>query len=104
MIEHINEVIVPYVDQKRDDLDLSGNYLAVAIFDHFKGQLTERGNYTSIGREQRTLSAYSSCVYCGTSTHGYIRQQSGKVFYPQQVFRMVCSVMEMEQHHEEIIL
>ena len=39
MIEYIYKVIVAYVDRKRDDL---GNYLAVAIFDHFKGQLTER--------------------------------------------------------------
>ena len=37
MLEYINEVIVPYVDWKREDLDLSCNYPAVAIFDHFKG-------------------------------------------------------------------
>ena len=42
MVEYINEVIVPYVDRKRDDLDLSCDYPAVAIFDHFKSQLTER--------------------------------------------------------------
>ena len=67
MIEYINEVIVPFVDQKRDDLDLSGNYPAVAIFDHFKGQLTEVSE-----KNKHTLSAYSSCIYWGTSTHGYI--------------------------------
>ena len=49
------------MDQKRDDLDLSCNYLAViAIFDHFKDQLTEMGNYASVKREKQSLSAYSS--------------------------------------------
>ena len=42
MVDYINEVIVPYVDRKRDDLNLSCDYPAVAIFDHFKGQLTVR--------------------------------------------------------------
>ena len=40
MVEHINEVIVPYVDRKLDDLDLSCYHPAVAIFDYFKDQLT----------------------------------------------------------------
>ena len=42
MVEYINEVIVSYVDRKRDDLDLSCDYPAVAIFDHYKGQLIVR--------------------------------------------------------------
>ena len=42
VVDYINAVIVPYVDWKRDDLDLSCDYPAVAIFDHFKGQLTVR--------------------------------------------------------------
>jgi len=42
MVEYIDKIIVPYVDRKRVDLDLSDDYPAVAIFDNFKGQLTER--------------------------------------------------------------
>ena len=72
MVEHNNEVIVPYVDWKRDDLDLSCDNPAVAIFGYFKGQLTVRGNYTSVGREQHSLSAYSTCFNWRTPTHGYI--------------------------------
>ena len=42
MVEYIDKIIVPYVDRKRVDLDQSDDYPAVAIFDNFKGQLTER--------------------------------------------------------------
>ena len=36
-ITMINEVIVPCVDWKRDNLGLGCDYPAVAAFDHFKG-------------------------------------------------------------------
>ena len=42
MVEYIDKIIVPYVDRKRVDLDLSDDYPAVAMFDNFNGQLTER--------------------------------------------------------------
>ena len=32
---------MPFVEQ-RDDLELNSNHAVVAIFDHFKGQLTEK--------------------------------------------------------------
>ena len=70
MIEYINEVIVPYVDGKREDLDLSDDYPAVAIFYHFKGQLTER---VTQALEENNIHSVS-CVYRGTSAHGYICQ------------------------------
>lgn len=38
---YINEVIVPYVVHKRQELKLSSNQPALAIFDVFKGQMTE---------------------------------------------------------------
>ena len=64
MIEYINEVIVPYVDRKRDDLDLSGNYPAVAIFDHFiKGQLTER--ITQVLEENNIQSVLIPAAFTG---------------------------------------
>ena len=63
MIEYINEVIIPYVDWKRDNLDLSGNYPAVAIFDHFKGQLTER--VTQVSEENNIHSVLIPAAFTG---------------------------------------
>ena len=42
MIEYITDVVVPFVEQKRDDLELNSDHAAVAIFNHFKGQLTKK--------------------------------------------------------------
>ena len=63
MVEYINEVIVPYVDQKRGDLDLSCDYPAVAIFDHFKGQLTER--VTQVLEENNIHSVLIPAAFTG---------------------------------------
>ena len=41
MLEYIRDVIVPFVDSTRQRLELPENQPALAIFDHFKGQLTE---------------------------------------------------------------
>ena len=41
MLQYIKEVIVPFVDRKREDLNLDADYPALAIFDHYKGQLTD---------------------------------------------------------------
>ena len=41
MLQYIREVIVPFVDRKREDLSLGDDYPALAVFDHFKGQLTD---------------------------------------------------------------
>ena len=38
---YVAEIIVPFVNRKREDLDLNNDYPALAIFDHFKGQLTD---------------------------------------------------------------
>lgn len=40
MLSYIEQVIVPYVDSARDRCDVDESQAAVAIFDHFKGQLT----------------------------------------------------------------
>ena len=42
MLMYIAEVIVPFVNRKREDLELNNDHPALAIFDHFKGQLTGR--------------------------------------------------------------
>ena len=42
MLEYIQEVIVPFVDNRREALGLNNDQPALAIFDHFKGQLTEK--------------------------------------------------------------
>ena len=40
MIDYVNDVIVPYVSGVRGRLGLGDDQAALAIFDHFKGQLT----------------------------------------------------------------
>ncbi len=40
MLEYVNDVIVPYVDRVRDDLGVDDGQAALALFDHFKGQMT----------------------------------------------------------------
>ena len=42
MISYIEEIIVPFVQKKREDLRVGENQSALAIFDHFKGQLTNK--------------------------------------------------------------
>jgi len=42
MLKYIRKVIVPYVARVRQDMQLSDDYPVLAIFDHFKGQMTER--------------------------------------------------------------
>ena len=41
MLQYIRGVIVPFVHRKREDLSLDDDHTALAIFDHFKGQLTD---------------------------------------------------------------
>ena len=41
MLQYIREVIVPFVGSVRQRLELPDDQPALAIFDHFKGQLTE---------------------------------------------------------------
>ena len=40
MIEYINEIILPYINEKRRDLKLSNEQPALLIFDNFKAQCT----------------------------------------------------------------
>ena len=42
MLMYIAEINVPFVNHKREDLDLNSDHPALAIFDHFRGQLTDR--------------------------------------------------------------
>ena len=44
MLRYIDKIIVPFVKEKREELGLDENQPALAIFDHFNGQLTERVN------------------------------------------------------------
>jgi hypothetical protein len=41
MLRYISSAIVPFVDNVRQDLGVGREQAALAIFDHFKGQLTE---------------------------------------------------------------
>ena len=40
--QYIKRIILPYVKAKREELGLSSDYPAVAIYDVFKGQMTEQ--------------------------------------------------------------
>ena len=42
MLQYIENVIVPFVTRVRDDLGCNKEQAALAIFDHFKGQLTDK--------------------------------------------------------------
>ena len=42
MISYIENIIAPFVDARREDLGFDRSQAALAIFDHFKGQLTEK--------------------------------------------------------------
>ena len=41
-IEYIEDIILPFVDKTKDILRASSDQPALAIFDHFKGQMTEK--------------------------------------------------------------
>ena len=40
-MEYIDKIILPYVIQKRKDLNLDDSHSALVIFDVFKGQCTD---------------------------------------------------------------
>jgi len=41
MLQYIHSVIIPFVDQTRQNIGAHEQQPALAIFDHFKGQMTE---------------------------------------------------------------
>ena len=63
MIEYITDVIVPYVEQKRDNHELNKDHAAVAIFDHFKAQITEK--VTQLLEENNIHSVLIPVEYTG---------------------------------------
>ena len=42
MLQYIHNVIIPFVDQTRQRIGVDEQQPALAISDHFKGQMTER--------------------------------------------------------------
>ena len=40
MLEYVNEILIPYVTDKRKELKLAMDYPALVLFDTFKGQCT----------------------------------------------------------------
>ena len=38
MIDYVNKLLLPYITQKRQQLNLNSLYPSLVIFDHFKGQ------------------------------------------------------------------
>jgi hypothetical protein len=41
-LSYISIIVVPFFECKREELGLSSSYPALALFDHFKGQTTEK--------------------------------------------------------------
>ena len=42
MLQYLRKVIVPFVDRVRQDMQLDDDHPALAVFDHFKDQMTDR--------------------------------------------------------------
>ena len=55
-IQHIENIIVPYIESKREELGLNPDQKVLCIFDVFKGQKTEK--YRSV------LELYDNCCLC----------------------------------------
>jgi len=72
MIKYVKELIVPYVIQKRDDLNLDSDHPSIAIFDHFKS--VNREGYTIVRTKSYSFCAYSSCIYWGVSAYGHFSE------------------------------
>ena len=98
MIEYITGVIVPFVEQKRDDLELDKDHAAVAIFDHFKGQLTEK--VTQLLEENNIHSVLIPAAYTGDlqpmdiSVNKALKSFMRKKFsewYAEQVTELYCN-------------
>ena len=71
MIKYITNVVVAFVEQKRDDVELNHDHTAVAIFDHFKGQLK---GLSFVRGEQYTLCTNICSIHWIPSTYGHLCQ------------------------------
>ena len=62
MLTYINDIIVPFVGRVFDNLGTDDTQAALALFDHFKGQLT--GNVmAALGKNQNSVSFHTSYVH-----------------------------------------
>ena len=66
MLEYVEDVIVPYVKRVQNDLGVDDSQAALALFDHFRGQLTsavtdilEKHNIQSV---LVPASAWKECI------------------------------------------
>lgn len=41
MVDYVDKILVPYINEKRSELKLEPEYPALVLFDQFKGQMTE---------------------------------------------------------------
>ena len=42
MLQYIQDIIIPFIDETQPNIGADEKQLALAIFDHFKGQMRER--------------------------------------------------------------
>ena len=59
MIQYIEDVIAPFAWKKRDELQVGPDQAALAIFNHFNGQLAEKNTYNQYFCQQIVLINYN---------------------------------------------
>ena len=73
MLKYIDEVIVPFVQKKRETLELDENHPALAVFDHFKGQLTKKVT-DALEKKPHPFCTNPSCIHWASTIDGHLCQ------------------------------
>ena len=77
MKEYINNILLPYIKEKRRSLNLADYYLALVLFDNFQGSMYPRFSYP-FRSKQYQCGAYPTKLHRSSSTPGRQREQSGE--------------------------
>ena len=64
MLTYLETIIIPYVESVREHLGLDDNQSALAIYDHFKGQLTKKVSKVLVDHNIQTVLVPPSCTDC----------------------------------------
>ena len=83
MVEYIQEVIVPYLECVREELN-KPEQAALAIFDNFKGQLTLK-----VRRQQYPIHFSASQLYGSALAFGPFCKQVHRVIRQVTIFNLV---------------
>jgi hypothetical protein len=63
LIEYLQNIVTPFVDEIKDELDLPVRQKALAIFDCFRGQITEDFLYTLKSKNLVYVTIPPNCTY-----------------------------------------